>query len=364
MTTIHELPTPALLLDLDILEANIRGMADRCRTLGVGLRPHVKTHKCIEIGRRQQQSGAVGITVSTLPEARAFVDAGFTDLTWAFPLNPSRLPELRELANRCTVRIVVDSAQAIDAAESLGTPLHVWLEVDCGYHRTGVDPASPRTVELAARLTGSASLVFDGLLSHSGHAYHGPTTADVLAVAREERDTLLRFAEQLRAEGLPVPGISVGSTPAMSVVDHLEGITEARPGNYVFHDYTQVVLGSCGVPQCAVTVLATVVSAQPNASHCVTDAGALALSRDPGRPPGPATGFGRIYRDYARGVLEPGLRLTALSQEHGRVSGALPVGSTVRILPNHSCLTVACFDRYHVVRGEELVDEWPIRRER
>jgi D-serine deaminase-like pyridoxal phosphate-dependent protein len=361
---IHELPTPALLVDLDILEANIRGMADRCRTLGVGLRPHVKTHKCTEIGGLQQRHGAVGITVSTLPEARAFVDAGFTDLTWAFPLNPSRLPEIGELADRCTLRIVVDSSEAVDAAASLGVPLHVWLKVDCGYHRAGVDPASAQAAMLAARLADSASMVFDGLLSHSGHAYHGPTTADVLAAAREERDSLLRFAERLRADGIPIAGISVGSTPAMSVVDHLEGITEARPGNYVFHDYTQVVLGSCGVRQCAVTVLATVVSSQPGASHSVTDAGALALSRDPGPAAVPNAGFGRIYGDYAQGMLDQGLRLTTLSQEHGTVSGTLPVGSTVRILPNHACLTVACFDRYHVVRGEQLIDEWPIRRER
>jgi D-serine deaminase-like pyridoxal phosphate-dependent protein len=361
---IHDLPTPALLLDVDILDANLRRMADRCRALGVGLRPHIKTHKCVEIGRRQLHHGAVGITVSTLPEARAFVDAGFTDLTWAFPLNLSRLPEIRELADRCTLRIVVDSAEAVDAAASLGIPLHVWLKVDCGYHRAGVNPASAQAAALAARLADSASLVFDGLLSHSGHAYRGPTTADVLAAAREERDTLQWFAERLRADGIPIAGISVGSTPAMSVVDHLEGITEARPGNYVFYDYTQVALGSCGVRQCAVTVLATVVSAQQGASHSVTDAGALALSRDPGPALVPDAGFGRIYGDYAGGVLEEGLRLTGLSQEHGMVSGALPVGSTVRILPNHSCLTVACFDRYHVVRGEQVIDEWTIRRER
>lgn len=364
MKTIDEIPTPALLLDLDILEANLRRMADRCRTLGVGLRPHVKTHKCIEIGRRQQHHGAVGVTVSTLPEARAFVGAGFDDVTWAYPLHPARQSEIRDLAERCTLRVVVDSAEAIDAAEAVGHSLHVWLDVDCGYHRTGVDPSTPRAAALAARLADAPSLTFDGLLTHAGHAYHGPTTADVLEAAREERDTLLRFAERLRVDGVAVPGLSVGSTPAMSVIDHLRGITEARPGNYAFYDYTQVVLGSCGVRDCAASVLGTVVSARPDAAQAVTDAGALALSRDPGRPASPSTGFGRVYRDHATGVLYPTLRVMSLSQEHGILNGHRPIGATVRILPNHACLTAACFDRYHVVRGDQVVDEWTIRRER
>lgn len=364
MTKIHDLPTPALLLDVAVLEANLRRMADRCRFLGVGLRPHIKTHKCIEIARRQRDHGAVGITVSTLEEARTFAAAGFTDLTWAFPLNPTRLADVKEIADRCILRVVVDSPDAVDAAASLGIPLHAWLKVDCGYHRAGVDPASPLAPALASRLADSGRLTFDGLLTHSGHAYHGPTTGDVLRAAREERDTLVRFAERLRAGGVAVPGLSVGSTPAMSVVDHLDGITEARPGNYAFHDHTQVVLGSCGARDCAVTVLATVVSSQPGATHAVCDAGALALSRDPGHPAAPTPGFGRVYRDYAGGVLHDGLHVTSLSQEHGKLSEALPVGTTLRILPNHSCLTVACFDRYHVVRGDEVVDVWPIRRER
>jgi D-serine deaminase-like pyridoxal phosphate-dependent protein len=361
---VHDLPTPALLLDLDILEANLHRMADRCRSLGVVLRPHLKTHKCVEIARQQLQRGAAGVTVSTLEEARAFTTAGVSDITWAFPLNPTRLPDVRDLADRCTLRIVVDSPEAVDAAESLGIPLHAWLKVDCGYHRAGVDPASPEATALATRLADSGRLTFDGLLTHSGHAYYGPTTADVLRAAREERDTLVRFAEHLRAEGVAVPGLSVGSTPAMSVVDHLDGITEARPGNYVFYDHTQVVLGSCGARHCAVTVLATVVSSQRGAAHAVCDAGALALSRDPGHPAAPEPGFGRVYRDYATGALHDAVRVTALSQEHGKLSAALPVGTGIRILPNHSCLTVACFDRYHVVRGDEVVDQWPIRRER
>ena len=364
MPTIHDLPTPALLLDLDVLDANLRWMADRAGELGVALRPHIKTHKCIEIGRRQRALGARGVTVSTLAEAAAFAEHGFDDITWAFPVSPSGAAQARSLADRLTLRLVVDAPAAVDALEHLGMPLHVWLKVDCGYHRAGVDPASPDAVALAERLAAAATITFDGILSHSGHAYAGPTRAEVRRAAEEERDTMVGFAAALADRGIAATGVSVGSTPALSVIDHLAGVTEARPGNYAFFDYTQVVLGTCGVRNCAVTVLATVVSSQPLASHSVTDAGALALSKDVGHAAAPVATMGEVFADHQSGTLDPAVRLTALSQEHGKLSAALPVGSRVRILPNHSCLTVACFDRYHVVRGEEVIEEWRIRRER
>lgn len=175
---------------------------------------------------------------------------------------------------------------------------------------------------------------------------------------------MVRCAERLRAAGITVPAVSVGSTPSMAVIDHLDGVDEARPGNYVFYDRTQVLLGSCAVRDCAVSVLASVVSSQPGADHAVTDAGALALSKDTGRHDAPHPTMGEVYDDYAAGRLHPEARLVSLSQEHGVVNAPHPVGARVRILPNHSCLTVACFDAYDVVRGEEVVDRWRVHRER
>jgi D-serine deaminase-like pyridoxal phosphate-dependent protein len=367
--SLNDLPTPALLLDLDVVESNLRRMAGRAAGLGVKLRPHVKTHKCIELAERQRALGARGITVSTLHEARVFADHGFDDITWAFPVILSRLGEVRELASRATLRVVADSPEAVDALAGLGLPLHVWLKVDCGYHRAGVDPAAPGSVRLAERIAGTPPLIFDGLLSHSGHAYHGKSRAEIAAIAEEERAVMAGFAERLRGAGIEVPEVSVGSTPAMSAVESLDGVTEARPGNYVFFDFMQVALGSCGVRDCGVTVLASVVSARPGEERCIVDAGALALSKDPG--PDGSDGIeetmGEIFADYAAGVLDPEVRLVSLSQEHGIVRaprGGLPVGSRVRILPNHSCLTVACFDEYCVVRGGEAVDRWKIWRGR
>jgi D-serine deaminase-like pyridoxal phosphate-dependent protein len=364
MDTINDLATPALLLDPDVLERNLAAMQAKADRLGVALRPHIKTHKCIEVGERQRALGARGIAVSTLPEARVFADHGFDDITWAYPLIFVRLEEVTELAERITLRLVVDSAEAVRALEQTGRPLHVWLKVDCGYHRAGVDPRSSTVVDLARAVHESGTLEFDGILTHAGHTYDGPTQQESAAVAASERDLMVELAERLRAEGIPVPGVSVGSTPGMHAVDRLDGVTEARPGNYAFHDYTQVLLGACTPRDCAVTVLASVVSSQPDAGHCVVDAGALALSKDPGRGDVSQPGMGEIYDDYAAGTLRRDARLVSLSQEHGKVSRALPVGSRVRILPNHSCLAVACFDEYYVVRGEQVVDRWRVRRER
>ena len=357
-------PTPALLLDLDVLERNLSRMADRCASLGVSLRPHVKTHKCLEIGEMQRALGARGITVSTLYEARVFseqlADRGFDDITWAFPVQLTRLDEVRELAERVTLRVLVDTKETAEALERLELPLHVWIKVDCGYHRAGVDPESPAALELARMLDGSSRLSFDGILTHAGHSYHARGSDQAADIAEDERRVMTGFAERLRGEGIEVPEVSVGSTPGMWTVRGLEGITEARPGNYVFNDFEQVTIGSCEVRDCAVTVLASVVSSQPGRDWCITDAGALALSKDPGF----GASMGEVFEDYEAGALSGETRLTTLSQEHGFLSAPRPVGSRVRVLPNHSCLTAACFDEYLVVRGDEIVDRWKIWRGR
>ncbi len=360
---ILDLPTPALLLDLDILELNLSRMAERTRGLGVALRPHVKTHKCLEVAALQRSLGARGITVATLAEAEVFADGGFDDITWAFPLILSRVRQARRLAERVRLGLVVDSREAVAALAREGFPFAVWLKVDCGYHRAGVDPESELALELAERLAASPDLALAGILSHSGHAYRGRTRDEVRGAAAAERRVMADFAARLRGRGIEVPAVSAGSTPGLGAVDDLAGITEVRPGNYALHDYTQTVLGTCRTEDCAATVLASVVSCQPGSGRAVVDAGALALSKDPGPEHGPVATMGEIYRDYpAR--LHPDLRLTSLSQEHGMVSGELAVGSKVRLLPNHSCLAVACFDQFQVVRGDEVVDRWPIHRGR
>ncbi len=360
---IQDLPTPALILDVDKLDRNLETMAARASALGVSLRPHIKTHKCIEIGKRQLALGAHGITVSTLVEAHAFADQGFDNITWAFPAIPSRLEEAARLAERVQLHLVIDTLETLDAIERTGAPFSVLLKVDCGYHRAGVDPHSDLAITLPYRIGASDTLHFAGILSHSGHAYHA--TADGIAsIAEEERDVMVTLADRLQQDGITVPTISVGSTPAMQHVKTLNGISEARPGNYALFDFSQVALGSCTASDCAVTVISSVVSSQPGASHCISDAGALALSKDagPDAPWGPT--MGETFSDYASGELDRDVRVVAVSQEHGRVNRALTPGTKIRILPNHSCLTVAQFDEFFVAQGETVIDRWKIWRGR
>ena len=356
-----DLPTPALILDLDILENNLRGMQARAHALGVRLRPHMKTHKCVEIATRQRAAGAAGITVSTLAEARVFADAGFDDILWAFPLNPSRIEEAAALSRRIELGVTVDSTAAVEVLESVEARFSVWIEIDSGYGRSGVPHASERVVRLARRITRADRLALRGCLTHAGHAYEAESPAAIAAVAEEERRAMVAVGRALRAAGIECGGLSVGSTPGMSRVQTLAGIDEARPGNYALHDYSQLRLGSCALRDCAVTVLSTVVSAGGGSTGAIADCGALALSRDPG--PDDPPHYGRLL-DTPRGGELGAHRVTSVSQEHGHLSGPFAVGEKIRVLPNHACLTVAHFDHFDVVRGRRVVDRWRIRRTR
>ena len=355
------LRTPALILDLDVLENNLRAMQARTDALGVRLRPHVKTHKCVEIAQLQRLRGAAGIAVSTLAEARVFAEAGFDDILWAFPLNLSRIGEAAALAQRVELGVTVDSLTAAEALAAADAPFPVWLEIDCGYGRSGVPHDSDRVVEIGKRISRADRLALRGCLTHAGHTYNADSPAAIAALADDERRAMVAAGRALRAAGLDPGVLSVGSTPGMSRVETLEGVDEARPGNYALYDYTQTRLGSCAVSDCAVTVLATVVSVREGSDGAIADCGALALSKDVG--PDDPPHYGRLFRDTSGRELS-GDRVTCVSQEHGRLSGRFAVGEKVRVLPNHACLTVAHFDRFEVVRGRRVVDRWEIRRAR
>jgi D-serine deaminase-like pyridoxal phosphate-dependent protein len=347
-----------------VVERNLARMAERARGLGIVLRPHIKTHKCVELGQRQLAQGARGITVSTLVEAEAFAAAGFDDILWAFPIDGGHIAHARRVAERTRLSVVVDDLETARALA--GSRLAVRLKVDCGYHRAGVDPRSAYGLEVALELAAERGLTFDGIVSHSGHAYRARTKPEAARVAEEERAVMVEFAERVRAAGVVVREVSIGSTPAMAAIERADGVTEARPGNYVFYDRTMALIGACALEDVGVTVLATVVSHQPGATHFVIDAGALALSKDVGPTHlGLPTKMGEV-----RG--HPELTVASLSQEHGvimaespaTIDGRFPVGETVEIVPNHSCLTVAQFDWYHVMEGSREVGRWSIARGR
>jgi D-serine deaminase-like pyridoxal phosphate-dependent protein len=358
--------TPALLLDRQIVHRNCTHMLAKARRSGVGFRPHVKTHKTVEVGR-MQHGGAVGpITVSTLAEAESFARDGFRDITYAVPIAPEKLGRVASLAARIErLSILVDSEDALSAIRTFATAnnvlFDVFLKVDCGYHRAGVDPESPDSVRLAMRLARSEAVRFQGLLTHAGHSYDARNLEEIRRIAAEEAGCLTRLRALLASEGIPEARRSIGSTPTASVVDRFE-CDEVRPGNYVFFDAFQAAMGSCALSDCAVSVLTTVVGSYPERSSLIIDAGALALSKDLGAHHiDPHRGYG-VVCDLDLHPLP--MKIAALSQEHGKISASrpLPVGTRLRIIPNHSCLTAAMYDAYQVVDGGKVVDQWkPVR---
>lgn len=365
-----EIKTPSLLLDIVRVKQNAARMSEIARRNNVRLRPHIKTHKCIEIARIQTDGHDGAITVSTLEEARVFAENGFSDITYAVPIEQGKFGQaigLRQSGiklnlltdDECTVRLL-DSAAA-----KAGVIFDVFLKVDVGTHRCGVEPDSRDALNIPQQISSSGNLRFAGILTHAGHSYDAKTNEEILEVARHERDSMVELAETLRHNGVDVPCVSIGSTPTMMHIDHLNGIDEIRPGNYIFYDNFQATLGSCSFEDTALTVLAAVIHRDPKRRRLVVDAGAIALSKDRGPTHlDPACGYGRVLDLEG---YDTGMRVTRMSQEHGEIDAGesdhferLRVGDRVRILANHSCLTAAQHSHYNVMRDGEIVDHWMI----
>lgn len=367
--TIHDLRTPAFLIDLEKFTANCQMALQTAERLGVRLRPHVKTHKTLEGARLQVGDTSGPITVSTLAEAEFFGDAGFGDITYAVPPHPGKLGAILNLMERVErLNLVIDNLEVVEpmeqAARARGRQFDVFLKIDSGNHRVGVDPASKAAFATVWLMVRSPALRFRGLLTHAGHAYGSSDPEVTRRVARQEGECMVQLAERLRREGISCDEVSVGSTPTLvQAPEVMPGVTEMRPGNYVLFDQMQVNLRNCGESNVAGTVLAGVIGVYPGENRFVVDAGALALSKDPGVP----SADGRS--DYGRVLGRPELKVVGLSQEHGIVGSDeqidfsdIKIGSLVRIVPNHSCLAAALFPVYQVVEGEKLIEEWkPIR---
>lgn len=365
--SLADVVTPALVLDRGVLMRNTRAMNERMRRHGVGLRPHLKTAKSAEVARLATAGQAGGITVSTLAEARYFIQHGFRDVTYAVSIVPSKLEAVATLqAPGTRLGMVTDDAGVARAIAAHPGSFDVLVEVDTGLHRAGVPPGSEALLEIARILHAAPRVRFEGVLTHAGHSYHCTNVADVARVAEEERRGVTLAAERLRAEGIACPTVSAGSTPTAVQAQSLAGVTEMRPGNYVFFDLAQVGLGSCQLGDIAVSVLASVIGHAPRFNRLLLDAGSLALSPDTSAAEhSPDVGFGLVLD--AAGHLVQGLRVTRLNQEHGFVESEIPIsfdrfpiGSRLRILPNHACITAAMHDVYHVVDGGDAVlAVWP-----
>lgn len=351
-----ELDTPCLLIDVDRLEHNVQAMAAVTAAADVRLRPHAKTHKLIEVAQRQLASGCAGLTVAKLGEAELFAEHGVTDLLIAFPLwGQAKWERLCSLAAQARVRVAADSYEVFagiaDAASKHGLAIPVLIELDTGLGRCGV-----RTVgdaqSLAERLSTLTGVELIGLLSFAGQSYAaGPEQRRAIAAADAAR--LVEVAEALRERSFEIGEISVGSTPLAAHLAELHGVTEFRPGTYVFSDRDQVALGWGTLDDCALTVLATVVS-RPAPGRAVIDAGTKTLSSDRA---GDAHGYGAI-----RG--HPEWKLTALYEEHGVIElvgrDEPPIGTTLEVIPNHACGALNLHDWVAATRAGVVHEWWPV----
>jgi D-serine deaminase-like pyridoxal phosphate-dependent protein len=375
---IARLPTPCLLIEQARLERNLRDMQERARLHGAALRPHIKTHKCLDIARLQLDLGAVGVTSAKPEEAAVFVEDRVPSLTLAFPVvDPARLAPLLRLAaeHGTRIRTIVDSAAgvlALDrAASEAGTTLEVLLKVDVGLGRVGVDPDASEAVEIPRKVLEAGRLRLAGLLAHAGHAYAAGDPAGVRRVAIDERHRLAGLVRRLAAAGIAVDEVSTGCTPTALVdapLPPIEGarVTEMRPGNYAFLDLTAVRLGLVGPERLALGVLVTVVSARGD--RAVIDAGSKTLSSDRGpHGTGEGEGYGLAVAPQAFLDLEAGegfaFPVERLSEEHGllRTDGrTLALGTRLVVLPNHACVAANLARDYVVVRKGRPVARWPV----
>ena len=365
--TLDDLPTPCLVLDRPILQANLDRMSRAVAAHGVALRPHMKTAKSIDVARLVMASrDAVvgGITVSTLAEAEYFAAHGVYDILYAVGITPQKLDQVASLNTAgAAITVITDDPDMAAAIAAHPNPPQTLIELDCGEARGGIAPSDPMLLEIAARLGRNLA----GVLTHAGHSYAGRSIADMQAIAETERQTALQAVNRLHAAGFVTPIISVGSSPTALHAVTLDGVTETRPGVYMFGDLFQAQIGTNSRDSLALTVLTSVIGRRPAERRILVDAGALALSKDRSTQAVPHDyGFGLALDINARATLGQSL-VTRANQEHGVIDldptvdpTTMPIGHKLRIAPNHACLTAAAHDRYYVVDGTNTVQAiWP-----
>jgi len=353
---ISEIDTPALVVDLDIMERNLRRVADYARSHGLRLRPHTKTHKSTRIGRRQLDEGAAGLTVAKVSEAEVMLGAQPTDLLVAFPIvGRPKLERLTEVARKTNVTVALDSEAAArdlsEAAHAAQVEIGVLVEVDVGLGRVGVAPAA--ALDLARAILRLPGLRFEGITCYPGHVKS--TDAEGLAALSAVGETLDGILREFARAGIAVKIVSGGSTPTLFHSHEVAGVTEIRPGTYVYNDLNTIRSGGCTLEDCAASIFATVVStARPG--QMIVDGGSKTFSSD--RPVSGDVTFGRV-------VEAPGARFHKMNEEHGFVDvtqaeRTFAVGDRVHIIPNHICVAVNLHEQVYGVRGDRVEEVWKV----
>jgi D-serine deaminase-like pyridoxal phosphate-dependent protein len=354
----QELPTPALTIDLDILECNLDRMAAYCREHGIGLRPHTKTHKAPEVGRMQMEHGAVGLTVAKVGEADVMAAAGLDDIMIAFPIwGEDKLRRIAALARERTILLSLDSEATAEglsrASSAAGATVGVLVEFDVGMRRCGVQPG-PAALELARKIERMPGLKFRGLMLYPGNIWG--MEADRKQKAKQVADLVEQTLDPFRKAGMDVEIVSGGSTPSAYLSHHIPGVTEIRPGTYVYNDLNTYFQGACRLEDCAARVVVTVIStAVPN--RAMIDAGSKTLSAD-ALGSGPQTGHGRV-------VEAPDALLIKLNEEHGHLditnsTHKFHVGEVVTVIPNHVCTCINMHDEVFLVRKGQVEGTWKV----
>ncbi|KMJ57548.1 alanine racemase [Bacillus sp. LL01] len=358
------LDTPTLLLDHPVLLKNIRNMSDFAKENNINLRPHIKTHKSVEIAKLQLEHGAIGITTAKLEEAEVMAHTGIVDILVAYPVSsPAKIERIVGLLNKgVDLKVSVDNLDQIKllqkALEKTGHTLEVWIKVNSGLNRCGVEPGT-NAVDLARGILFLSQLRLGGIFTHAGHSYGARGKEELERIAVAEAEAVVSSAEACEKAGIPIPVRSVGSTPTYRIAGKVEGITEVRPGNAVFFDSIQVGLGVAEREDCALSVLASVVGVYPD--QIVLDTGSKTLCLDKG-----AHGLDSV-KGFGYVVDHPELTIERLSEEHGvavfdreRPGSDIRLNDKVRIIPNHACTVANMFDEYTVVEGEHVVDMWKV----
>jgi D-serine deaminase-like pyridoxal phosphate-dependent protein len=366
------LDTPSALVDTARMQRNIARMQERMNALGVRFRPHVKTSKSLPVVQAQVAAGAQGITVSTLKEAEQFFEAGIVDILYAVCVAPAKLPQvLRLRRDGCDLKLITDSvagAQAIVAfGREHGEVFEVGIEIDVDGHRSGIPPEGEALLPVARALH-DGGMKLGGVMAHAGSSYEFDDAQLLQRIAEQERSGTVRAAQRIRDAGLPCPGVSVGSTPTALSAKHLDGVTEVRAGVYVFFDLVMRNVGVCVFDDIALSVLTSVIGHQEDKGWAIVDAGWMAMSRDRGTEKQKHDfGYGQVCTE--EGVPIDGYAVSGANQEHGIVSLAdgidrniasrFPVGTRLRIFPNHACATAAQHPEYHAIFKDGHVETWP-----
>lgn len=371
-TKIEDLDTPCLIINHAKLLNNIFSMKSHLTSLNVSMRPHVKTTKSVEITKLLFDGETGPITVSTLREAEYFFDGGFTDIMYAVGIVPHKLDRVKKLVESgASIKLILDDLEVAHSLINYGTQnnicLNVLIEIDSDGHRAGLSPNDPLVLEIAKLLNDSPTINFMGFMTHGGESYNCETVEDIRKHSYIERDAVVKCAKNAEQIGVTTHIVSVGSSPTARFADDLTHVTEVRAGVFIFQDLFQAGLGCCNIKDIALSLLTTVIGHKKNQNRIIIDAGGMALSKDRGTASQKQDRlFGLVCTANSEEII-PDLIVEAANQEHGMITSFagqinfddFPIGSLLRILPNHACMTAAAHSQYNIINSsKQVTDIW------